>query len=99
MRKLLIGVFLIVASLLMPAATGLADGYGDPFGLGQNCHNDVVAEDDAAPMSVARVPEVSGNAIAMTTLPSELAVSCSSDQWCCKHDIGGTGQCTKCCPK
>lgn len=25
--------------------------------------------------------------------------SCSSDQWCCKHDIGGTGQCTKCCNK
>lgn len=27
------------------------------------------------------------------------AVSCGSDQWCCKHDIGGTGECTKCCPK
>ncbi len=27
------------------------------------------------------------------------AVSCGSNQWCCKHDIGGTGACTKCCSK
>ncbi len=33
----------------------------------------------------------SGNLIA--------AVSCGSDQWCCKHDIGGSGACTKCCSK
>ncbi len=99
MRRLCVGAFLIVAALLMPAATGLADGYGDPFGLSQNCQYDVIAEEDAAPMSVARVPEVSGNAVAMTTFPAELAVSCGADEWCCKHDIGGTGECTKCCPK
>ncbi len=27
------------------------------------------------------------------------AVTCGSSEWCCKHDIGGTGECTKCCPK
>lgn len=27
------------------------------------------------------------------------AVTCGSNQWCCKHDIGGSGACTKCCPK
>lgn len=29
----------------------------------------------------------------------QAGVSCGSDEWCCKHDIGGTGECTKCCPK
>lgn len=26
-------------------------------------------------------------------------VTCGANQWCCKHDIGGTGECTKCCNK
>ena len=33
------------------------------------------------------------------TSPPRIYVSCGADQWCCKHDIGGTGQCTKCCNK
>lgn len=28
-----------------------------------------------------------------------LALTCSSSEWCCKHDIGGTGECTKCCAR
>jgi len=31
--------------------------------------------------------------------PPVFAVTCGSDQWCCKHDIGGTGECTSCCAK
>lgn len=27
------------------------------------------------------------------------AITCGSDQWCCRHDIGGTGECVKCCAK
>ncbi|MCC2111931.1 MAG: hypothetical protein KDJ16_07850 [Hyphomicrobiales bacterium] len=100
MRKLLIGALLIAAALFtMPATMVLADGYGDPFGRGQNCQNQVISEDDSTNMSVARVPEVSSNTVAFTTFPSEVAVSCGSDEWCCKHDIGGTGACTKCCAK
>ncbi len=30
---------------------------------------------------------------------SAAAVTCGSNQWCCKHDIGGTGECLKCCNK
>jgi hypothetical protein len=33
--------------------------------------------------------------------PSQpLAISCSSSEWCCKHDIRiGGGECIKCCPR
>lgn len=37
--------------------------------------------------------------MASMSYPPVLAVSCSSSEWCCKHDIGGTGQCTRCCAK
>jgi hypothetical protein len=26
-------------------------------------------------------------------------VTCAANEWCCKHDIGGTNECTKCCRK
>jgi hypothetical protein len=25
------------------------------------------------------------------------AVTCGSGQWCCRHDIGGSGACVQCC--
>ena len=37
--------------------------------------------------------------MASMSYPPVLEVSCASSEWCCKHDIGGTGQCTRCCPK
>lgn len=35
----------------------------------------------------------------ITGYKSLAAVTCGSNQWCCKHDIGGSGACTKCCNK
>jgi hypothetical protein len=26
-------------------------------------------------------------------------MSCGSNEWCCKHDIGGTGACVQCCSR
>jgi hypothetical protein len=26
-------------------------------------------------------------------------VTCSSSEWCCRHDIGGTGECISCCSR
>jgi hypothetical protein len=34
-----------------------------------------------------------------TSGPLLAGVTCGANQWCCKHDIGGTGECTKCCNK
>jgi hypothetical protein len=31
--------------------------------------------------------------------PRLAGVTCGANQWCCKHDIGGSGECTKCCDK
>lgn len=31
--------------------------------------------------------------------PRLAGVTCGAKQWCCKHDIGGSGECTKCCDK
>ncbi len=27
------------------------------------------------------------------------AVTCASDEWCCRHDFNNGGVCVKCCPK
>lgn len=39
------------------------------------------------------------NQLVSMRYPPVVAVSCASTEWCCKHDIGGTGQCTRCCAK
>lgn len=37
--------------------------------------------------------------LASTFVTINLASACGSNEWCCKHDIGGSGACTKCCKK
>ena len=38
-------------------------------------------------------------ALAGALVTVNLASACGANEWCCKHDIGGSGACTKCCPK
>ena len=57
------------------------------------CANQVTA---TAPVQVA--PQSRIKLASRRTAPV-IALTCGTRQWCCKHDIGGTGACTKCCPK
>ena len=45
----------------------------------------------AMSITLMGMPLVSGSVLA--------GVTCDADHWCCKHDIGGTGECLKCCAK
>lgn len=101
MKKLFVFMMMVIAaSAGSLAAQPLAaqEALQPLLNVAQDCEG--YSESVAAAGATATEPRSRRpDQVASMTYPPVVAVSCSSDQWCCKHDIGGTGACTKCCQK
>jgi hypothetical protein len=65
-------------------------------------HAPAAAERTAAtPASAKSCPEMTRirSASILNGSSSAPSVTCSSSEWCCRHDIGGTGECVSCCSR
>ncbi len=104
-------LFAVILALALPSAhltSNPAMAGQDLAMAGQDLNDGLVAKKLCGNQIENRTAKITASKSSASYLPTSLAgisrpliyaVTCGSNQWCCKHDIGGTGQCTSCCSK